>query len=114
MPLQPKISKTNLQLRIANKQRSIPPPDNKDDSYNLDGFKYKPGKYDDWFVFAHDVEPLPSETTNQTPLLFYVTWRGLNFLTLGNNETPPLPTCSINAPLLMIIPILAALLIPLK
>jgi len=59
MPLRPKISKTNLQLRIANRQRSIPPPDNEDGSFNLDGFKYKPGEYDkftSWFAFAHDVE----------------------------------------------------------
>lgn len=55
MPLQPKISKTNLQLR----EKGIPPPDNEDGSFNLDGFKYKPGDYDkftSWFTFANDAE----------------------------------------------------------
>ena len=59
MPLQPKISPENLKLRIADRQKEIPPPDNEDGSFNLDGFRYKPGDYDrftSWFTFAGDSE----------------------------------------------------------
>lgn len=59
MPLQPKITPENLKLRIADRQKEIPPPDNEDGSFNLDGFRYKPGDFDrytSWFTFAQDGE----------------------------------------------------------
>ncbi len=59
MPLQPKVTPENLKLRIADRAKEIPPPDNEDGSFNMDGYKYTPGKYDpfmSWFTFAHDNE----------------------------------------------------------
>jgi hypothetical protein len=59
MPLQPKISSENRKLRVADRSKEIPRPDNQDGSFNLDGYRYKPGEYDRftlWFTFAHDAE----------------------------------------------------------
>lgn len=59
MPLQPKISPENLKLRIADREKEIPPADNPDGSFNLDDFRFLPGEYDkytSWFTFAQDGE----------------------------------------------------------
>lgn len=59
MPLQSKISPENLKLRIADRKKEIPSPDNPDGSFNLDGYRYKPGEYDrftSWWTFKGDSE----------------------------------------------------------
>lgn len=59
MPLQPKISEENLKLRILDRSKEIPEPDNQDGTYNLENYKFIPGNYDrytSWFTFIKDIE----------------------------------------------------------